>query len=423
MHAQRQREVAAGRAPHDGTKARVLFVTWDGPQVNYLESLFAPIFARLRDHGYPFDVLQFRWGEPGQQQAVARACADLGVGYMPVQIWRFGGSAGPALSALAGARHIRRAIRHFGSTLIMPRTTFPAIAMTRGGIARDFPVVMDADGLEIDERVEGGTLASTSATYRFMRDAESQMVRQARTIIVRTAVTADILVARAGPPVRREQFHVVTNGRDEDAFTPFDEATRQATRRELGVDADAPLVVYVGSVGARYRTPAVGEFALKLRARYPRTRLLVMTGNPEEARAELVGRSPELDAFTTITRVDPDDVPRHLAAADVGTAFIKSTFATQGVAPVKVGEYLLCGVPVVGAAAVGRNERAVAGGVFFDDVAGLDRAVEWVSAEVLPRREEFRAKSRAIGVEAFSLGNSVREYRDALDAAMAFRAP
>jgi hypothetical protein len=49
---------------------RTLFITWDGPQVSYLESLFLPIFEALGAQGFPFDILQFRWGDVAQEQHI-----------------------------------------------------------------------------------------------------------------------------------------------------------------------------------------------------------------------------------------------------------------------------------------------------------------------------------------------------------------
>jgi hypothetical protein len=53
---------------------RVLFITWDGPHLTYLESLFLPILAGLRDHGFEFDVLQFTWGERESPPGATAAC-------------------------------------------------------------------------------------------------------------------------------------------------------------------------------------------------------------------------------------------------------------------------------------------------------------------------------------------------------------
>jgi glycosyltransferase involved in cell wall biosynthesis len=221
-------------------------------------------------------------------------------------------------------------------------------------------------------------------------------------------------MARAGPPADPSKYTIVTNGRDGRLFHPFDEESRAGMRRELGIAPDAPLLVYAGSLGGRYRTRWIGELALELRALRPDTRLLILSGSPEVAHSELIGPLPELAEFTIVRRAPPGDVPRYLAAADVGTAFISESYSTRGIAPVKTGEYLLCGVPIVGTAAVGDNQAPLAAGVFFDDSRGLSEAARWIADAVLPNRQAYRENARSVGVERYSLERSISDYRDAL---------
>ena len=392
---------------------KILFVTWDGPQVNYLESLFLPIFEGLRPHGFEFDILQFRFGTAAQEDAVRAACAAAGCGYTSAKIWRRG-PLGAFASALRGGFDIRRALRRHGSQAIMPRSVLPSLALLASGAVRTTPVLMDADGLEIDERAEFAGLKTTGPIYRLLRDVEAQMVRRSTSILTRTEGTRDILMARAGPPADPSKYTIVTNGRDERLFHPFDDAIRTGVRAELGIAPDAPLLVYAGSLGGRYRTRSIGELALELRALRPDTRLLVLSGSPEVAQSELIDPLPGLAEFTIVRRAPPGEVPRYLAAADAGTAFISASFSTRGIAPVKTGEYLLCGVPIVGTAAVGDNQAPLAAGVFFDESRGLPEAARWIADDILPNRQAYRENARAVGVERFSLGRSIRDYRDAL---------
>lgn len=392
---------------------KILFVTWDGPQVHYLESLFLPIFSGLRREGFEFDILQFRWGSAAEEAAVRSACAEAGCGYRPVRIWRLG-ALGAFATALLGGFRVRSAVRRFGSDAIMPRSVLPSLAVLAAGRSGLRPVVLDADGLEPDERVEFAGMKPTGIPYRLLRDIEAQMVRKSAAILVRTAAAREILMARAGPPADPGKYRIVANGRDGRAFHPFDAESRRAVRSGLGIAQDAPLIVYVGSFGPKYRTDGIGELAMALRARRPDTRLLVLSLAPEQVRTELLDRFPGLADFATIVRAAPGDVARHVAAADVGTVFINETFSTRTVLPVKTGEYLLCGVPAVGTVEVGDNEAALEAGVFFDDRRGPDEAARWVVEEVLPAREQYRERARAIGIGHFSLERSISDYRDAL---------
>lgn len=393
---------------------RILFVTWDGPQVHYLESLFLPIFAGLRADGYEFDILQFRWGSAADEEAVRAACAEAGCGYASVKVWRWG-ALGAFATALLGGRRMRKAIRRFGSDAIMPRSVLPSLVTLAGGGPALRPVLLDADGIEPDERVEFAGMSATGLAYRLLRDIEAQMVRKATAVLVRTAAAREILMARAGPPADPAKYTIVANGRDGEAFHPFDEQARRAVRSDLGIAPDAPLIVYVGSFGPKYRTRAVGELAMELQALRPDTRLLVLSLSPEEVQKELLDSFSGLAGFTSVFRAPFRDVPRYLAAADVGTVFITETFSTRTVVPVKTGEYLLCGVPTVGTAAIGDNEAAIAAGVFFDDRSGPAEAARWVVDEVLPQREDYRRRGRAVGLEYYSVERSIRDYRAALE--------
>jgi glycosyltransferase involved in cell wall biosynthesis len=111
----------------------------------------------------------------------------------------------------------------------------------------------------------------------------------------------------------------------------------------------------------------------------------------------------------------PGEVARYLAAADVGLAFRSTGFSMQAVAPVKVSEYLLCGLPVAGTASVGDTKTAVAEGLFFPDDAGVGAAAEWVVRDVMPHREDFRTRARAVGVRSFSLQRSIDDYYRAIE--------
>jgi glycosyltransferase involved in cell wall biosynthesis len=386
--------------------------------VSYLESLFLPIFAGLQAGGISFDVLQFRWGDEAGENRIRRACDASGIGYRAVPVWRWGGAVGPLLSAIFGGRHVRAAARAFGSDIIMPRSLMPAIAALAAGGPKLRPLLFDSDGLAIDERVDLAGLPPTGLTYRILRDVEAQTIRHAASVLVRTPRAAEILFHRAGPPVTMGRFHLVTNGRDERVFQPFDSKTRATVRQELGIDEECPLLVYAGSMGPQYRPDMMASLFTEVRRRSPDARFLVLTGSPERA----VDAFRETSEGVIIMRVAPDQVPQYLAASDVGLAYRLASFSMQGVAPVKLSEYLLCGLPVIGTAVVGDTKAIVEEGLFFDEQDGPVRAAEWLVEQVLPRRAQFREQARALGAAQFSLRRSIEDYTRAINVLRAHEA-
>jgi glycosyltransferase involved in cell wall biosynthesis len=265
-----------------------------------------------------------------------------------------------------------------------------------------------------DERVEFAGLSPKSLTYRLLRDVEAQSVREAGAVIVRSESAKGVLVSRAGPPVTEDRFVTVTNGRDERLFHPSSQAEREAVRAELGIAPDAPLLVYAGSVGPQYRFDQLAGLAEALLDRRPDSRLLVLTGSPDAARAALASKRATGGA-TTIMRAPPDEVPRYLAAADIGAAFRTASFSTRAVAPVKLSECLLCGVPVVGTASIGDTASGGRGRRLLPRRCGRggSRAVGSHSKS-FPSASRSAMRARQVGLDRFSLARSVADYRAAI---------
>ena len=391
---------------------RILFVTWDGPQVNYLESLFLPIFKRLEDHNFFFDILQFRWGDPSLAATIERQCSSLGIGYRAQFIHRKPPVIGPFASAFLGARWVREAVKDYNTNVIMPRSLLPAMAVLRSGEHRLRPVIFDRDGLDADERIDFGRSSRLSPVYRLLRTIERLMVRQSKTVLVRTEFAAKVLSQRSGMGL--EHFHVVSNGRDKDVFAPGRPTPRESCRQWIGVSQSAPLLVYAGSVGPQYKFDQIGAYVMALRKKREDAHVLILTGSPEAARTELQRFSSSVLEFATIMRVEPHLVARYLAASDVGVAFRSRSFSTGAIAPVKLGEYLLSGIPVIGTPFVGNTAPATDAGIFFDEAQGPDAAASWIVETILPRREETRTLARKVGLEHFSLERSVHDYLSAL---------
>jgi glycosyltransferase involved in cell wall biosynthesis len=364
-----------------------------------------------------FHVLQFTWGDQKVSERIAIACAAAGVSYARVTVWRSGGGLGPFLSAIKGAWHVRSAIRQHRIDLVMPRSTMPALSCLIAARDPSTRFVFDADGLPLDERVDFAGLSASSVTYRLLRDVEAQAIRLADVVLTRSIKAVDILHARAGAGTVLGKFHVVTNGRDAEIFKPSDAEQSALTRRELGLSAGAPLLVYAGSLGAQYCMEEMLRVFALIRERRPDAHWLILTGSPEAVQPAL-GRHPQLQGNITTRKVSPQTVPQYLACADLGLALRQPSFSMQAVAPIKLGEYLLCGLPVLATADIGDTDAiTVEVGCLLhrmDEVA-LQAAANWFVDSVLPTREAYRSSCRAAGLNRFSLEASASFYRNAFE--------
>ena len=396
----------------------VLFVTWDGPKSFYLESLFLPIFRDLKCKGINFHVVQFTWAGKFEQRSLHDVLKAAGVTYQVIPIWRWQKSLGSLAALFSSVNKIDKAIRRLNIDVVMPRSTLPAIASLYALKKNiDVKLLFDADGLPHDERVDFGGMSSDSFVYRLLRDFEALAVRRADAVLTRSKKAIDILAARGGSGVSLSKFYVVSNGRDQDLFKPFPLASRLAIRRALEIPNDAPLVVYVGSaMHGKYCGLEMFEFFQCVKARRGDAHLLILSSDVEEAFI-LLGRYASLRRSCHIMHVEPGRVAEYLSASDLGLAFIHTAFSMQAVAAIKMGEYLLCGLPVLATAGIGDSDVISADvGMVVQrmDSSALMAAADWFVDSVLPHRERFRTNSRALGLSRFAIEASAASYRDAL---------
>lgn len=409
---------------NDARPARqVLFVTWEGPETNYLETLFNPLFEGLVDYGFRFHTLQFTWADKGRIERIRKASTDRGIGYRAHRVLRSPVSTGALATAIWGRFAVRSEIRRNGIDIIMPRSTLPALSSMlacpeRRGRTPAF--LLDADGLPHDERVEFGGWSSSGPAYRLLRDLEAQSVRRADKVLVRSDFAADVLMARAGPGTAAEKFRTVTNGRDPSLFKIASASGRDAVRRRLGVPADAPLIVYAGTIAEQYHPKEMRIFFEDLSALRADAHLLILTGNLDAANDYFQsGTDAGLEKRTRILTAAPDQVPELLGASDLALSLRVPGFSMRAVFPVKTGEYLLSGLPVITNKGIGDLDRMVPGSeacFVLDEVTreGIARASRWASERVLPDIDNMRPIARKLGVELFSVERTIEGYAAAL---------
>lgn len=382
--------------------SKCLFITWDGPQVSYLEGLFLPIFEGLAEHGHQFHVLQFTWADPERIAATEALCRTIGVPYRAVRISRRLGPLGPLMTAIRGAGHIKKAVRDWQIDTLMPRSLMPALATLSMRDRSGLRVIFDADGFAVDERVDFAGLSPRGLNYRIMRDIEAQMIRVADTVLTRTEAAIPILQARAGAGTDPSKYYVVTNGRKITPLVGFRNDFDNNRR---------PVICYAGSIGAQYCPEKMLDIACAIRARLPDLEFKIFSADGENMEKVIANSGLGDRSWIRIELLAPRDVLPHLAACDVALSLRKPAFSTQGVAPIKLGDYLLAGLPIIGTAGVGNTQPLIEAGVFLaSDGSNMDEIVDWVIGTVIKNRSVMRGTCRKIGEAQFSISESVARY-------------
>ena len=430
----------------------LLFITWDGPQTSYMEGLFMPIFQEIAKQGdYQFHVIQFTWAD-AQKIAHTQAAADeMGITYAAWPVLRKPNvSIGGLLTVLTSSAKIKKYIRENNIHIVMPRSTFPAMIVNqinssfvsralfpfrglrgasffpfrglrgasffpfrglrgsaffpfrglRGGKVpfRGFrgKLIFDADGLPIEERIDFAGLKKESFQYKLMKSAETKMLKSADAVITRSQKAIDIHIDHIGESYR-SKFSVVFNGRDKNVFA-YQPTIREKVRKELGLK-DELLFVYAGSLGPQYCLNEMLEI-FQAYAEKREAKFLILTGNIQFAEQNIPS---ELKAHVILKSVPAEKVSFYLNGGDVAFGLRKPTFSMQGVAPIKLGEYLLCGLPVIASKGIGDTERILEN---FEECYLYDHSVG-----LLPQTEQSKNfVEKAIFVDRNKIAHKAQDY-------------
>jgi glycosyltransferase involved in cell wall biosynthesis len=190
----------------------------------------------------------------------------------------------------------------------------------------------------------------------------------------RVAASADahLCVSRPLQALLRQRYGVAAEVfpcvADTQSFRPDMEARRRV-RAALGL-GEAFVLGFVGSCAPWQRPDAVAAlFASLLRLR-PGARLLVLSPDRDAWDAELRRGGAEAAARAVILRAPHSEVPAHLAACDATALMRSDDDVNRPASPIKFGESLACGVPVLLTDHIGDSSAAVRDeglGACFDD--------------------------------------------------------
>lgn len=376
---------------------RVLYLVYWGALEPLGRSLVVPAALRLARLGVDLTLVTFEKPSDLQQAAEVqklRISLDAaGVRWRPLRYHKtpkWPATAFDSLAALLLAMRLRMSQRF---DVVHARTFVagPAGYVVARLLGARF--IYHNEGFYPDEQVDGGVWRKGSLVHRLAKQIEGFLYEHADGIIALSERARSALMSRrrvTAPVI------VVPSAVDLEAFQP-------GQAREAG----RPLsLVYLGSVGLRYRLDDAGRFVVAVRRVRPDATLTVVS----RARRGLVESMLDeanlpRDAWK-LKELPHAAVPAELRQHDAGLFFLTEGLSEHGCSPTKIGEYWACGLPVVTTSnvsdtdAIAQAER-VGVVVREREGPGLDAA----AAELLRLLDDktLSARCRAAATRAYSL--------------------
>jgi hypothetical protein len=394
---------------------KLLFITWDSDQTNYLETLFFPILKALHDkEGYECHIMQFSWAGEEEVSRLKVIAAQSKLFYIHYPISRkplpFLGS---LLAVFQGVFYIKTYVQDHEIKIVMPRSTMPAMMVNRLQdwlIKKQVKLIFDADGLPLEERVDFTGLEKNSIQYKWLKGEESKILKWADSILTRSHKSTKIHLDKIGKE-HDQKFHKVSNGRSIKRFSPSTE-NRKNIREKFGLSTTDKLFVYSGSLGPQYCLEEMLEIFFAYRSDHEGSKFLILTRSKEYLKENI-----PLDQKKDILVVSCsfEQIPDYLSAADVAFNLRSPAPSLAGLAPIKLGEYLMMDLPVIVSKGIGDTEELLKQKHFtflyaHDDHHRIPKVLEWINNLDNPGKNEIRK----FGIAHFSLEKSVQEYAKAL---------
>jgi glycosyltransferase involved in cell wall biosynthesis len=345
--------------------ANLLYISYDGLTDPLGQSQMFPYLSGLSRQGHRITILSCE--KPGRLakdgNRVRQRCSESGIRWHSLAYHKYP----PVLSSVFDMAALQRAAinlhRKERFDLVHCRSYIPA----RAGLAlkKRFGVrfLFDMRGFWPDEKVEGNNWNLQNplyaAVYRYFKRLESRLLRGSDHIVSLTEAGKEQLLARPELVPNPPPITVIPCCVDFAHFPLACPESREAARRGLQIDEDEAVLVYLGSLGSWYMLGEMLDFFTVYASRNRKPRFLFVTADDAQSirhAASERGIDPKALLVLSATR---DEVPRLIAAADLGIFFIRPVFSKMASSPTKMGEMLAVGLPIVANAGVGDVESMI----------------------------------------------------------------
>ncbi|MDD5421808.1 MAG: radical SAM protein [Candidatus Omnitrophica bacterium] len=230
---------------------------------------------------------------------------------------------------------------------------FIALALSH---IRKIKIIFDMRGFLAEEYAAGGIWKEGSVIYNMVKRLEKSLLKRADAVTVLTNKHYEFNGASGSVKPGSKPMEVVPCCVDLGRFKP-DAAEAKRIRKETGIGSRF-VFMYPGKIGTFYLMDEMMEFFKCAKALIPESLFLVLTKDAKEliaASAKDHGIDPQ---DIRIMTAEFDEMPKYLNLADAGIFFI-NPYKKTGSSPIKMGEFLSSGIPVIINPGVGDTEEIV----------------------------------------------------------------
>jgi len=398
----------------------VLYISYNGMLEPLGQSQVIPYLRELAGRGVRFTLLSFERSAVLQANGSSKceqqrqSLAANGVEWHWLRYHQRPSLPATTYDVIAGIRYAKELARRNAIEMVHARSHIPATIGLALKKRLGVKLIFDLRGLMAEEYVDAEHWSKDGLPYRVTKLMERRILSGADAVVTLTEKIWPVISEWEGLRNREVVHEVVPCCADLELFK-FSGEDRQRRRKELGLE-DSRVLVYSGSIGGWYLTAKMAALFAEIVKKRSAWHFLWLTNGPAELiRKLMTERGIDADQYT-VKSAAPSDVPSYLSACDAGVAFYKPALSRLATSPVKVTEYLACGLPIVINSGIGDSDvlvtREGAGALVrdFSEVEYADAAtiIDGFAEDVVQTRKRTREVAerlfdvRQVGVERYA---------------------
>ncbi len=390
---------------------RVLYISYNGMLEPLGQSQVLPYLRELSKIGVRFTLLSFErdaaFAPSGndQREALRQRLAFENIEWHALRYHQTPSVPATAYDVIAGIRYARRLVKRNNLEMVHARSHIPATIGLALKKSLGLKLIFDIRGLMAEEYLDAGHWREGGIPHRLTKSIEGRVLAATDGVVTLTKRIWPIIKEWPGLRGRIVVHEVIPCCIDLEVFK-FRASDREQRRRELAL-GDRFTVIYSGSIGSWYLSDKMADFFVALlKSRSDAHFLWLTPGDPKIVHDEMAARGISQSQYT-VQRAASSEVPSYLSAGDAGIAFYKPGFSKLATSPVKVSEYLACGLPVVINAGIGDSDALIAGEGVGTLVQAFDMENYTRAAAALETfaaaPEQTRTLARDVAVRLFDL--------------------
>lgn len=222
--------------------------------------------------------------------------------------------------------------------------------------------VFDMRGFWADERVDGKIWNLKNPifnqVYNFFKRKEIDFLNQADATISLTNNAKSKILDWENISNQPINIEVIPCCVDIDRFdaSKIEENQKNKLRNELGINENDFVISYLGSIGTWYMLEEMLDFFNRVLLQKPNAKFLFITSeNPDYIYTEAKKRNIDKKYFV-IQRADYTEVPLYLSLSSFALFFILPVFSKSASSPIKQGEIMSMGIPIICNSGVGDTD-------------------------------------------------------------------